>query len=73
MKYQAPKLHPMDESFPAYGACVSGENAARPSSCLAGVGAARSACTQGVHPEFSCTSGTLPGENCAAGTGDSEW
>ena len=73
MKYQRPVLHPMDESFPAYGACVSGDQAAQPSSCLSGVSAARAACTQGVHPEFNCTSGTLPGNDCASGSGDSEW
>ena len=73
MKYQKPKLHPMDKSFSAYAACVSGDQAARPSSCLTGVSAAKSACSQGVHPEFNCTSGTLPGKDCVSGAGDSEW
>jgi hypothetical protein len=73
MKYQRPELHPMDESFPAYGACVSGDQASQSISCLSGVSATQSACNQGVHPEFSCTSGTLPGNDCASGSADSEW
>ena len=73
MKYQRPALHPMDESFPAYGACVSGEHATGISSCLSGVSAAKAACKQGVHPELSCASGTLPGNDCTSGSGNSEW
>ncbi len=73
MKYQAPSLYPVDQAFPAYCACVSGEQAERPSSCLTGVSAAHSDCTQGVHPEYSCISGTLPGGDCVSGSGDSKW
>jgi hypothetical protein len=73
MKYQEPKLHPMNESFSAYAACVSGNKAAAPASCLTGVSAAKTDCSQGVHPGRGCTSGTLPEKDCASGAGNSEW
>ncbi len=73
MKYQEPKIYSMNESFSAYAVCVSGGKATHPSSCLSGVSAANSSCSQGVHPALSCKSGTLPGNVCASGTGDSEW
>jgi len=73
MKYQEPKIHPMNESFSAYAGCFSGNLATTPSSCLTGVSATKTACSQGVHPGRGCTSGTLPGDDCASGAGDSEW
>lgn len=73
MKYQRPKLYPIDKAFPAYAACVSGNEATRTTSCLTGVSAENSACVQGVHPEFSCVSGTLPGTDCISGSANSEW
>lgn len=73
MKYQRPALHSMNEAFPAYAACVAGDQASRAISCLAGVSAARSSCAQGVLPDFNCSTGTLPGTDCTSGSGDSEW
>jgi hypothetical protein len=73
MKYKEPKLYPMHKTFTAYAVCASGNEAAKPSSCLTGVSAANSACSQGVHPGLSCNSGTLPGNDCVSGSGDSEW
>ncbi|MBU8902545.1 MAG: hypothetical protein KOO69_07380 [Victivallales bacterium] len=73
MKYQKPKLYPMNKFFFAYAVCVAGEQAAQSSGCLTGVSAGKSACSQGVHPGRGCTSGTLPGNDCATGAGDGEW
>ena len=63
----------MNESFIAYAACGSGNQAKKPVGCLSGVIAVNSACSQGVHPARGCASGTLPGNDCASGGGDSEW
>ena len=74
MKYQQPKLRPLDESFPAYAACMSGNEASSaPASCITGVNAENSVCKQGVHPDNSCVSGTLPATSCFSGSGDNEW
>jgi len=73
MKYHEPKLHFMNKSSIAYAVCVSGNQATIPSSCLTGVSASQSACSEGVHPGHNCSSGTLPGNECVSGAGDSEW
>jgi hypothetical protein len=73
MKYQRPKLHPIDGFTPAFNACASGDMPKLSPSCLTGVNASRSACSQGIHPDYGCKAGTLPTEFCKTGSGDSEW
>lgn len=66
-------MRPLNEAFPVFAACVSGDQAQRPITCLTGVSALDSACTNGVHPEFGCKTGTLPGTDCISGVGHGEW
>ena len=68
MNYKRPKLYRVFPSDIVAAACLSGEQASTPASCVAGPEASAGGCAAGAAAGTRCMAGAAAGSKCDTGT-----